>query len=1354
MTIYRNYTAQNGTSYTKREVAHIDNMSVDITGNQLLYIYYIGIFDPGSRIENNGAREIEKGSEYLFNLSPSISLSSSTMIQITFKGNYLSPSTSCTSNIGTCSVLGNGITLNSPYPSGYTCCSYTQFVVSGIINPNFSYPYSFIAFDILAIDGSTLVYGNNLPLYSGGTYTQYTPHNFGVASNVLGDSNSTVAITSYIFTLINTDYAIPSECIYMTITLPPGGMQFISPSVTIIQGLSPVTIPYSNSTFMLIANAFSGGVPANTNMKFQISNIQNPYARATDLIFVVRISSYFQSTTEFHTDIDTISDFSLFSVSSSSLTVSELSTYTIEFQLREGNLAQNDFVKLKVPNSIKYCDHSTISLTQSCNNNILSSYKYKYSENKFGYKSHQCTNYNGANIKFTITCRNPETKKPTGKFRLQAQSDIDSSESIYYRSNGSSITMTTQRSLQSFTFNYLHEWINYPNKFTFSIQKTSPNISSDIDIIQIHLYGNFDIVDYPSCPSIGNISGITAKAGGFVIVCNETTIKIKGVSALSQIFAFSLDKIKNPDAANHYLKFKANTKNNGPNYWGEYRNSSEFSPLCEYPCKTCVNWNSSKCTTCYSEDNIVFEGGTSKHLHYHLGTNQTCLNSCPTHTYLSSSTCANCDSNCKECQGTSTTCTECYVDAFLLNTVCEYPHCPTGYSDNVDDWSCVLIRGYESGTQITILDDIEVEKIARYKFILKPEVGLNWTDSKLQITSPTSIGANTPCYSTLSSCSISGSIITISNLLTVDYTAGVTSPIEIEIYDTYTNPPVTYLYTETKFLVQAMINATVYHSGEIAVSGSGGTDTRYTPHAMGFGPILITNSSTVSFNTLTFNLTNTDYPIPIGYKIILTFPPDLIFTSTDQPIYTPVENLDAGSSLTVFTSTSVMQITGGFTGTALLANENIRFSVNNVLNPYKLGVTATILVDIAAGNGTELEKQFALNNGLIMNIINIAEFSIFNVNTTSNTTSATTYYNFQLTLGDGGLTTAHKIVLQVPDTVKNCDANTLQGTQGISSVLINKAYDSSENKYYFDLPCNIAGGTLFKFRMTCQNPETTKATGNFIVHSAIIISPTDIFYSSTGSSLSMNTLNSFQGITMSKGNPDNPPLLADIFTINVQRTATYPSTHINQLQITVPDTMNISAVTYSLISGITSVDPSLSIMGQIIVIDGITELLQNFSFNLIGILDPPLSTDLIRFGILTKHTDGSEGEEANTTDTLHILCDFPCETCRSGQPNKCITCTSIFEGYFLFQDEHCAKCPKHTYFDHTLKDCLRIYIYIYSFIYLACDKRCDTCTGSSNKDCTNCALSSLVILKATGDCECQIGYFPRADGACTSILNI
>ena len=355
-------------------------------------------------------------------------------------------------------MLANG---NNPYPSGYKCCSYTKFVVNGIINPNSSYPYSLIAFDILAIDGSTLVSGNNLPLYIGGTYTQYTPHNFGVASSVLGDSNSTVAVTNYTFILVNTDYAIPSECIYMAITLPPG-MQFVSPSVTIIYGLSTVTVSHSNSTDIVIANAFSGVVPANTNMKFQISNIQNLYAKATDLNFVVRISllkhSYFQSITEFHTDIDRISDFSLFTVTSSSLTVSELSTYTVEFKLREGNLAQNDFVKLKVPSSIKYCDRSTISLTQSCNNNIFLSYKYKYSEYKFGYKSHQCTNYNGANIKFTITCRNPETKKPTRKFRLQAQSDKDSSERIYYRSIGSPIAMTTQRSLQSFTFNCEH-WL-------------------------------------------------------------------------------------------------------------------------------------------------------------------------------------------------------------------------------------------------------------------------------------------------------------------------------------------------------------------------------------------------------------------------------------------------------------------------------------------------------------------------------------------------------------------------------------------------------------------------------------------------------------------------------------------------------------------------------------------------------------------------------------------------------------------------------------------------------------------------------------------------------------------------------
>ena len=1230
--------------------------------NYYIYIYIYSIdnrFDSESRIKNNGTREIEKGSEYLFSLKPLISsLSPSTTIEITFRDNYLRPhSTSCTSNIGTCAVLENGIRLNTPYPSGYTCCFYTQFVVDGIWNPNSSIPYSLVAFDILAIDGGTgtVVYGNNMPLYTGGTYAQYTPHQFGGISGLFGYYSSTITIANYTFILENTYFAIPRECLYMDITLPPG-MQFISPVITVIQGLSPMTISYSNSTYMKIANAFSEGIPFYTTMRFQINNIQNPYATATDLIFGIRLywdsdsdTSFAQSQTEFSANIDRISDFSLFKVSSSSMMVSQLSNYTIEYQLREGNLVQNDFVKLTVPNSIKYCDESSIYPTLSCNNNILSANKYKYTEYEFGFKLHLCTNYNGTTVKFNITCRNPETRKPTGDFTLQAQSDEDSTASIYYRSIGDPITMTTLNTFSP-TVTPLHQWCDYSNKFLFSIEKTSPNISSDIDELRIELHGNYGLI----CPNIGDINGITADEGGLSLTCTTNSVIINNISALSKIFGFSLDKIRYPGFIDQYIRFVIYTRNSG-GYDGEYGASTCMYPLCAYPCKTCTPGLITNCTSCYSEDNEVFEGGTSMHEHI-SGESATCRR-CPTHTYFDSSSCTNCDPNCKECQDTSTTCTECYDNTFLLNAVCESPTCPNGYSDNVDDWSCVLIRGYESGTQITVLDSTEVEKISRYRFVLKPEVELRWRDSKVEITSPPSIGSNVSCYSSYDGvpvgCSISGSVITIPNLLYADYTAGVTAPIQIDIYDTYTNPPLTYLYTQIKFIVKAMINNTLYHSAQIPLSGSASTDTRYIPHILASSPILYTNSCTVSFNTLTFNLTNIDYLIPIGYKIILTFPPDLILSSTDEPIYTPLENLDGITSLAVFTYPSIMQITGVFTGASLLPNENIGFSVSNILNPYKLGLTATIQVDIAAGNGTELEKQFTLNTGLTMNIINIAEFSTFSINTNSDMTSMTTDYYFRLTLGDGRLTTAHKIGFQVPDTVKNCEANSLEGIEGISSVLINKNYDSCDNKYYFDLPCSIDRGTYIQFKMICQNPETTMPTGDFMILATIISSPTDIFYSSTGSSLRMNTLNTFEEIELSM--TDNRPLVNNNLTLTVTRTASYPSTHIDTLEIVFPSHMNISSASHNLISGITGGTFTYIIAGQtILIVEGITQLLQVFSLVFLDIQNPPLSTDDIILNVLTLRSDGL-GEQANS-NILHTACDFPCETCEVSIPTNCLSC--------------------------------------------------------------------------------------------------
>ena len=668
-----------------------------------------------------------------------------------------------------------------------------------------------------------------------------------------------------------------------------------------------------------------------------------------------------------------------------------------------------------------------------------------------------------------------------------------------------------------------------------------------------------------------------------------------------------------------------------------------------------------------------------------------------------------CNPNCAECSLISTNCTRCHSTTYLYNQECIPSPCPTGFSDNADEWWCQEIRSFESGTTLQLMNIIEVERIGEYKLILKPEVELRSDGVELRINHPNNIYIGTTCTSNIGTCSISGdSRIYITNFLSTDYTAGDT-PIELEISNTFTNPGVTYLYSEIEFVVETWVNATLYHTGVVNVSGSGGTGTRYTPHILGYTPtsLISSSSTTVSLSALTFNLSNKDYPIPMEYKLILTFPTDLGFTST-TPTYTPLENTGGSVSICAYPT---MEITNAISN-SVAANSDIIFSVDNILSPYTLGVSNSIRVDIAPGNGSIHEKYFTLDTGLTVDITNISPFSTFNVIPSSYITSDQSIYEFSVTTDIVGLNTSHRIYFKLPDTVRECSSSTIIATQGISSPIIAQTYDSTTKYYSFPIPSAINPQNLFKFEIECLfNPETTQITDEFVVQVAVITTG-DIFYLSRGSPITMNSLNIFGDAVISM--TDNRPLVNNTFSLTITRTANYPSTHIDQLQIIFPNYMNISSASYSLISGITVGTVTFTVTGQVILIGGITQLLQVFCVELLDIQNPPLSSDEIILNVLTLHSDGTQGEQTDS-NILHTDCDFPCETCEVSTATNCLSCFPandpvhpiiIPEAYFLVPNlKQCLdNCPSTYYENQTAV--------------------CDLCDPNSCKDCditsTNC----------------------------------
>ena len=695
-----------------------------------------------------------------------------------------------------------------------------------------------------------------------------------------------------------------------------------------------------------------------------------------------------------------------------------------------------------------------------------------------------------------------------------------------------------------------------------------------------------------------------------------------------------------------------------------------------------------------------------------------------------------CNPNCAECSLISTNCTRCHSTTYLYNYECIPSPCPTGYSENADDWICQEIRDYESGTTLQIMNIMEIERIGEYKLILKPEVELRSGGVELRIYHPNNIEIGATCYSTPGTCSISSSLVYITNFLSTDYTTG-DPPIELEIPNTFTNPGVSYLFSEIEFTVETWVNATLYHSGTVGVSGSEGS-TRYTPHILGYTSATLTSntSTTVSLSTLTFNLSNTDYPLPRGCKLILTFPGDFAFPSTLIPSYTPSHNTGGSLSMCAYPTIEIL----GFRPNPLSANSYIRFTLHNILTSYSLGVSNSIQVDITPANGSVLEKYFTLDTGLTVDITQIAPFSTFTVIPSSYVTSTFSIYEFSATTGQVGLNTSSRLYFVIPDTVRGCSSSTIIATQGISSPITNKYYDSSTNKYSFDIPCDVNPQSLIKFEIECLfNPETTKTTEEFIVEAAIITTG-DIFYLSRGNPVTMSTLNTFGDVVISM--TDNRPLVNNTFSLSVTRTASYPSTHIDQLQIIFPNYMNISSASYSLISGITVGTATQTITGQIILIGGITQLLQVFCVDLLYIQNPPLSSDDIILNVLTLHSDGTQGELADS-NILHTVCDFPCQTCEVSTATNCLSC-------FPANDPvHPIGIPEAYFFRPILKQCLDDCPSTY---YENETALCDLCDPSFCKDCdvtstncTSCHSSKFLHMNSCITVPCPPHYYENTN---------
>ena len=952
--------------------------------------------------------------------------------------------------------------------------------------------------------------------------------------------------------------------------------------------------------------------------------------------------------------------------------VSEWASYEVTYQLRLPTIGRNHYINLTVSSAIKKCDPASISLTLACNTsipsrNMLNSYNYLFQTGCC------CDNVANDIMSFNISCLNPESKMPTTDFTLQAQLG-NSHSTRYYTSVGAPITLLIANNFSSISLNMLHSWIGRTNKLTVNITKTSPFISTEIDQILFDVSPSLSI---ETCDATSTV-GITPSSPS--VSCAGQVITMSGITQLEDNFSVILVGIKNPLGTSDAINITASTWESG--YLSEERTTTNQYLSCDYPCMNCETVNLSNCTSCYTENNAVFEGGTSFHI-------LDAVSSSP-------NTCRN--------------------------------QCPSGFSLNLTDISCFQIRDFEPTTTITILDKTRVQTSAIYAFLLKPQIDLK-AEAILEITHPPQIGGNLSCTSTLGDCSVSGSVLTLRNFLTADYVISTSADIYFQIHNMYLNPMCSLTLAELSFLLETKIGGIIYHSGNISISGPAG-EIRYNPHTLGSPIISHNSSSTASYTTVTFNITNPNFSIHQNSQMFVTLPDQMSFGG-NLPTFNPLENLDAGS---MTNTPPYLTITNIF-HSQLPANSVIRFSVDNIINPYKLGDADSFKIHIAppgeiltTGKSPEdLCLQFSRNDDLVIHIDFISQFPSFSVIPDNFLTSNKSIYEVRVIVGDDQMNISDIIQFKVPSTVIDC----------IFSVPMPNGNSNLTTKLYtFSLDSIAAASSEYKFSVECYNPETTRPTNDFGIWVSHKFGENwFIYYKSSGSPLTMITPNTFQNLGVSMA--DDRPLVNNTFTFTLTRTANYPSIDINRILIDVPTTMNFTSSRLVGISGFTVGAPTFTKLSSYqLQIDGIIELARLIVFEIIDMQNPPLSTDEIQFNITTCFSNIYLAESAGT-NILQTSCNFPCQLCVVGFPENCTLCfprsSPLFKGvvekeYIYFNYECLPTCPSH-YFEN-------------STTCIPCNAPCNEChTNSFN--CTVCYPDKYLLNNRCID-PCPPYYYQNA----------
>ena len=593
--------------------------------------------------------------------------------------------------------------------------------------------------------------------------------------------------------------------------------------------------------------------------------------------------------------------------------------------------------------------------------------------------------------------------------------------------------------------------------------------------------------------------------------------------------------------------------------------------------------------------------------------------------------------------------------------------------------------------------DVELEKNSVYEFILHPSPNFIF-GTEIQLDFPPELELGSSCSANIlhSSCSTHTStknIIKIQNALG----AGASMTAIQFLAEFIRNPVLPWLVTDLSVNVRTKEpNEWWYHETDIIIT----FPIYFDPHPID-GLSVSASQYTVTNTTYTFNLRNLDYMIPPHAEIRVKFPPTLLFI-TSTPTVDNLHNLSAGTT-GIFDYPN-LTISGGF-DVMLAPNSSMQFQVGSILNPYYMGNTDSFQMIIYTSSDPFL-KLFEMKIDLIKSITEVALFPSFNVETASNMTNTWTNFTFDFEVGDGELNSSHLVKFQTADDIQLCDKSTIIPSLGIVTIgntFYDGSYYTTRTNYSFEITSVISPHTICQFIVECRNPYTTRAAGIFSLWAT---DGTNEFYDQATAIPNMTEMNNFSSYNFSMTNVHPREIIT--YSFNFTATSNLSTTRIDQIELTVPNEVEIGGCMPSDLSGIYGT-LNCSVVGQIITIYDITKLDSIFSFNMPQLRNPWRSEHGILFKTITKHSDGHWGENM-TSNIVQILCNFPCKTCTFNAPNTCDTCFSsnneVFElsgvnSYIWYIDTRTCIHVKPTYtYMNTAISCQSIYIYIYINIYI------------------------------------------------------